>query len=176
MIDKIFSDIESKLKELQNILISHPPKLDPVPLTPSPKPDPVPPTLSPSYHCLVLVIGATKANILKFIKEGYSPNHDLCEELYQSTKFLWFGSENQCSSRFDGLFTDREGNYAGDSEYDVYFVKVLLKNYNESGFNSGISSIKRIDAFRQLTHVGKVIAISKRLPASSYQHRNLYER
>ena len=126
---------------------------------------------------LILVIGEAKADILNNLKTNDSLDYDLCEKLYQSTKFIWIGSKQQSLTLYDDLFLERGGlKYEEQSEYDVYFVKLELKNYNEDGFNSRVSSIKRIDAFRELANVGKVIAISERLPASSYQDRDLYER
>jgi len=132
---------------------------------------------SSNTQYLILVIGSAKSNILDSLKINISPDYDLCEKLYQSSKFIWIGSQPQSLSLFDDLFSQSVGiEYGQKSEYDVYFVKIELLNYNENGFDAEVSSINRIDAFRQLENVGKVIAISNRLPASSYQRRNLYER
>jgi len=130
-------------------------------------------------HCqyLVLVIGANKADILNNLGINDDLDYDLCEKLYQSTKFIWVGSKQQSLSLFGDSFAQRGSlGYGQQSEYDVYFVKIELLNYNEDGFDAEVSSIKRIDAFRKLADVGKIVAISERLSASSYQRKNLYNR
>ena len=129
-----------------------------------------------NYQHLILVISAAKSDILNSLSKNYSPDYDLCDKLYQSTKFIWFGSKQESLALFDDIFSERGVGYGNESEYDVYFVKIEIKDYNEDGFNSGVSSIKRIDAFRKLSDLGKVLDISKRLPANAYQQRNLYNR
>jgi hypothetical protein len=129
-----------------------------------------------NYQHLILVISATKADILDTLSINHSPDNDLCDKLYQSTKFIWFGSKQQSLALFDDIFSERGVGYGNESEYDVYFVKIEIKDYSEDGFNSGVSSIKRIDAFRNLSDLGKILDISKRLPANAYQQRNLYNR
>ncbi|MCA6623225.1 MAG: hypothetical protein IM542_11775 [Pseudanabaena sp. M165S2SP1A06QC] len=126
---------------------------------------------------LILVIGAAKADVLNNLSINSSPDYNLCDKLYESTKFIWIGSEQQGLSSFRSLFTQEVGlAHSQESEYDVYFVKIELRNYNEDGFNPEVSSVQRIDAFRKLSDVGKVISISERLPPDSYQNKNLYER
>ena len=125
---------------------------------------------------LILVISAAKADILNSLSINYFPDYDLCDKLYQSTKFIWFGSKQESLALFDDIFSERGVGYGNESEYDVYFVKIEIENYSEDGFDSGVSSIKRIDAFRKLSDLGKVLDRSKRLPANAYQQRNLYNR
>lgn len=129
-----------------------------------------------NHQYLILVISAAKADILDVLSKNYSPDYDLCDQLYQSTKFIWFGSKQESLALFDEIFSERGVGYGNESEYDVYFVKIEIKDYSEDGFDSGVSSIKRIDAFRKLSDLGKILDISKRLPASAYQQRNLYNR
>ena len=131
---------------------------------------------SSKLQYLILVISAAKADILNSLSRNYSPDYDLCDKLYQSTKFIWFGSKQQSLSLFDDIFSERGVSYGNESEYDVYFVKIEIKDYNEDGFNSGVSSIKRIDAFRKLADLGKILDISERSPASAYKNRDLYNR
>jgi len=132
---------------------------------------------APNYKYLILVISDSKADILNSLNVNSYPDYDLCDKLYQSTKFIWTGSEQQSISLFGDLFAQRDSVvYSQRSEYDVYFVKIENLNYNEDGFDAEASSIKRIDAFRKLADVGKIVSISERLPASSYQNRNLYNR
>lgn len=129
-----------------------------------------------NYQHLILVISAAKADILDALSKNSSPDYDLCDKLYQSTKFIWFGSKQQSLALFDDIFSESGVGYGNESEYDVYFMKIEIKGYGEDGFDSGVSSIKRIDAFRKLSDLGKVLDISKRLPANAYQQRNLYNR
>ena len=126
---------------------------------------------------LILVIGAAKADVIDNLNINSSPDYDLCDKLYESTKFIWIGFEQQGLSSFRSLFTQEVGvAHDQESEYDVYFVRIELRNYNEDGFNPEVSSVQRIDAFRKLSDLGKVISISERLPPDSYQNKNLYER
>jgi len=138
---------------------------------------PISKSYPPNYQYLILVISDSKADILNDLNVNSCPDYDLCDKLYQSTKFIWVGSKQQSLSLFGDSFAQRGSlGYGQQSEYDVYFVKIELLNYNEDGFDAEVSSIKRIDAFRKLADVGKIVAISERLSASSYQRKNLYNR
>jgi|JFJP01.1.fsa_nt_gi hypothetical protein len=134
------------------------------------------PTSHSKYDYLLLSIRATKANVLQFLEQGKPPHLELCENLYQSTKFLWYGSGKEIS-RFDELFLDTTTmKNEENSEYDVYFVKIKIKNYKGDGFDSDISSLKRLDSFKKLPEIGEVVAISKRLPVGSSQNKGFYNR
>ena len=134
-------------------------------------------SFSLNHQYLILVIGAAKADVLNSLVINACPDYELCEILYQSTRFIWLGSKQQSASLFDELFTERVRVMSGEeSEYDVYCVKLELRDYDSDGFNSGVSSVKRFDAFRKLADMSKIVSVSERLPASSYQNRNLYER
>ena len=105
---------------------------------------------------LILVIGVDNVDFINSLSQNNCPDYKICEELYKATEFLWIGS-NDDLSKFDELFSKKpELEYREKSEYDVYFVKFQLTTYNDLGFSSGVSSLKRIDAFRKLAEIGKV--------------------
>ncbi|MBW4499261.1 MAG: hypothetical protein KME57_06750 [Scytonema hyalinum WJT4-NPBG1] len=125
---------------------------------------------------LVLVINVGKENIIQLLQKDPQVTINNYEELYSATQALWIGSINVFSQEFQPWFDE---NYKvpenEKSEYDVYLVKISLKNDN-SGFKSDAGQLERLDAFRKLPENSQEVLVSPRLSSKAYRNKHLYNR
>jgi hypothetical protein len=141
----------------------HSPTPEPQSQRPSPKPQ-------PQKWALILVINADKGSaVLDIMRQGQKwPNGD---SLYQYTQFLWFGPESGIHPELNDWLDKSLDLSAGkhqESEYDVYLIRIDV-DQDIRGFHQGINQIDRLDAFRQIVNIGKIVKVSLRLPSDAYK-------
>lgn len=123
---------------------------------------------------LVLAVSAEEADLIHSMKMKEHINSDDGEKLYEITKYLWLGSENE--------FIQRESNNKSylvtknkELEFDTYFVYLKLKQSDE-GFKPNVGQLARYDAFRNLANLKVSFEISPRLQMEAYRNFELYNR
>jgi len=134
------------------------------------------PSINAPTSTLVLAIRVTSSNIIHFLQKGDYISEDLGEDLYQCTKFLWIGSQQDFNEQISSLFLPYNLGVKSneESEYDVYLLRIQLRDYDE-GFMPNISSNRRADAFLRLPEIGKLADISKRLAINSCENIGFYQ-
>lgn len=123
---------------------------------------------------LTLVVFASKADVLESLKAKKSISYKDADSLYEITTYLWLGSESEFSQRTANinLYSVSKGQ---ESEYDIYLVYMELKQADE-GFNSSVTQLDRIDAFRKLAYLASNLTISPRLKMEAYENFEVYNR
>ena len=120
---------------------------------------------------LLLVINADKfESIISKLENTKKINENDGKTLYQATKYLWMGNENDfIKLNFQQSFEESE--VTEKWEYDVKLVQIKLKNF-DSGFE--LNSTNRLPAFLKLHEIAEEVKISKRLSSKAYDNPNLY--
>ncbi|MBW4599199.1 MAG: hypothetical protein KME29_06180 [Calothrix sp. FI2-JRJ7] len=125
---------------------------------------------------LILVINATKEDILQTLKANSRITSAQSDLLYRATQSLWMGSKTDFfNSGLEHWFYSKATASELKSEYDVYFVKIELFN-NDIGLKSDANQVDRIDAFHRLPDNSAKLEVSDRLPSKAYENRYLYSR
>lgn len=125
---------------------------------------------------LLLVINATKEDILQTLKANSRITSAQSDLLYRATQSLWMGSKKDFfNSGLEDWFYSKATASELKSEYDVYFVKIELFN-NDIGLKSDANQVDRIDAFHRLPDNSAKVEVSDRLPSKAYENRYLYSR
>lgn len=123
---------------------------------------------------LVLVVAAEKADLIHSIKTKGSINSKDGENLYEITKYLWLGSENDFYQKISNIY-DYLVSSDKKSEFDNYLVYFKLKQSDE-GFEPNVGQLARYDAFRKLADLTVNFEISPRLQMEAYSNFELYSR
>lgn len=133
-----------------------------------------PPVQRITKHFLVLVISASQADFLGLLKEKKHIDLSDGEALYEITRYLWLGSENEYSQKIANVnqYSVSQGE---ESEYNVYLVSIELKQADE-GFKPNINQLDRYDAFRKLADLAVDVKVSDRLRIESYEKIEVYNR
>jgi len=123
---------------------------------------------------LVLVVSASQADFLSSIKDKRHIDLGDAEGLYEITRYLWLGSENEYSQKIANVnqYSVSQGE---ESEYNVYLVSIELKQADE-GFKPNINQLDRYDAFRKLADLVVDVKVSDRLQIESYEKFEVYNR
>ena len=123
---------------------------------------------------LVLVVSASQADFLSSIKDKRHIDLGDAEALYEITRYLWLGSENEYSQKIANVnqYSVSQGE---ESEYNVYLVSIELKQADE-GFKHNINQLDRYDAFRKLADLIVDVRVSDRLRINSYENFEVYNR
>jgi len=123
---------------------------------------------------LVLVVSASQADFLGSIKDKRHIDIGDAEALYEITRYLWLGSENEYSQKIANVnqYSVSQGE---ESEYNVYLVSIELKQADE-GFKPNINQLDRYDAFRKLADLVVDVKVSDRLQIESYEKFEVYNR
>jgi len=128
---------------------------------------------------LVLIINAGNTDLLQNFKQNSKVTLTLneAEELYHSTRALWMGTQtnflqSELEKRVD---VDEEQALTEEeqSEYDVYFVQLELKEHH-IGFEPNAKSIDKSDAFKMLPEISIKVKASPRLSSKSYENTGVY--
>ncbi|MGF1981102.1 MAG: hypothetical protein RMY30_036720 [Nostoc sp. CmiSLP01] len=125
-------------------------------------------------NILVLVLNAVRKNLIDALQTNGQVTSNNWEELYTATQVLWVGSESVFVNEFQTWFNEnRKITEEEQSEYDVYLVKIYLRN-DEPGFKDGASQVERYFAFRNLPDNSQQLLVSPRLSSKAYGNANLY--
>lgn len=128
----------------------------------------------PQKNILILVINAdNNERIIDTLKTEGKVTSDIWENLYNSMEALWMGKlgEFDETGLNSNLFAPESSEF---SEYDVYFVKIELKE-DIQGFDHNRNSLERFDAFEKLTQTEHTVTnISQRLSIRSTENSYLY--
>ncbi|MBR8840392.1 MAG: hypothetical protein DSM106950_42005 [Stigonema ocellatum SAG 48.90 = DSM 106950] len=126
---------------------------------------------------LVLIINAGNTSIIQDFKSNSKVTLNEAEELYHSTRALWMDTQtnfwqSELEKRVDvdeeQALTEEE-----ESEYDVYFVQLELKEHH-IGFEPNAKSIDKSDAFKMLPEIAIKVKASPRLSSKSYENTGVY--
>lgn len=130
-------------------------------------------------YYLILVLNAKNTELINALQNQSAISSGMADRLYDATQELWMGSKIEFWSSplrkyFDG---EKEENINPDSEYDIYFVRLELSEY-DSGFEKHVDQLKRIDAFSRLPDKVKKnsISVSTRLSSKAYENVGVYSR
>lgn len=132
----------------------------------------------PKEQILVLVINVGKATVINNLRNKTTLESSDGEQLCDATELLWVGSQEEFNSMFQKCFiSNNEFEVPEDqqSEYDIYLVKIQLKQA-EKGFLKDGNKIDRMDAFRNLANlaVARSFEVSPRLKVEAYQNTDVY--
>ncbi|MFB2839277.1 hypothetical protein [Floridanema evergladense] len=123
---------------------------------------------------LVLVVSASQTDFVESLAAKGRIDFKDGESLYEITKYLWLGSENEFSQRVANI--DRYAVSKGkESEYDIYLVYIELNQADER-FRSNVNQLDRYDAFRKLADLAVDLKISSRLQMEAYENIGVYNR
>lgn len=134
------------------------------------------PTRQLQPNILILVINAeNNETIIETLKRESKVTSENWENLYNSMEALWMGEKSEFNGTgLERNFLPNENSEPSESEYDVYFIKIELKE-NIQGFEKNRNSLERFDAFEALSKKEhKVIKISPRLSIRSTENSYLY--
>jgi hypothetical protein len=139
--------------------------------TPPPRPTP---TLA-ERRVLVLVVNASRSEILTALQTERRLNPSLADQLYKETQALWIGTEAEFERAPIRTWLDPARRVTQESEYDVHLVKIAVADDDE-GFSRNASQVDRLDAFRRLSMSGAAVEVSERLPSEAYGTTGVYSR
>lgn len=123
---------------------------------------------------LILVVSASKADLLELMKaKGHISVSD-GEVLYEITKYLWLGSETDFNRKRASI-NQYELSKKEKSEYDIYLVYIEL-NQAVKGFEPNVNQLDRYDAFIKLSDLGVELKVSPRLQMEAYENIDVYSR
>ena len=135
----------------------------------------LPQTQNKKENILLLVINASRQNIIDPLKSNHHITDDFSNEIYRITQALWMGNIREFSQFETWFFQDKEVSENEYSEYDVYLVKIELK-YSVKGFSRNVNQLDRLDAFRKLPENTLNVYVSPRLPSKAYANKDFYSR
>jgi hypothetical protein len=135
----------------------------------------LPQTQDKKEDILLLVINASRQNIIQPLKSNHHITDDFSNEIYRITQALWMGNIREFSQFETWFFQDKEVSESEYSEYDVYLVKIELK-YSDKGFSRNANQLDRLDAFRKLPENTLNVYVSPRLPSKAYANKDFYSR
>jgi hypothetical protein len=153
-----------------------PSREEPRQYNPNPQSSKVPESLIPrsTKQSLVLVISAAQVEFLESLRAKRRIDMNDGERLYEITKYLWLGSENDFNQGEASInqYSVSEGE---ESEYDIYLICIEL-NKAEEGLKSNVNQLDRYDAFRNLANLAIKFKISPRLQMEAYENFEVYNR
>jgi len=135
----------------------------------------LPQTQDKKEDILLLVINASRQNIIQPLKSNHHITDDFSNEIYRITQALWMGNIREFSQFETWFLQDKEVSESEYSEYDVYLVKIELK-YSDKGFSRNANQLDRLDAFRKLPENTLNVSVSPRLPSKAYANKDFYSR
>jgi hypothetical protein len=124
---------------------------------------------------LVLVVNATRSDLLEALRRAGSVSGTQGDVLYKATQAIWIGTENEFNSSRLRPWFDVSRRVATESEYDVYLLRFSLPD-DDAGFARGASQIDRIDAFARLALSNSALETSERVPSDAYGTTEVYSR
>jgi hypothetical protein len=142
------------------------------------RPEPVPvaglPTAPPARLILILVVNASRENVISAVRTGGVGALD-GDQLYQATQALWVGNEKDFgrSNLAEWFRSDR--GVAEETEYDVHLIRIDIDG-DDPGLHRGANQIDRLDAFRRFQTIGFKATVSPRLPSDAYGTTEVYSR
>ena len=109
------------------------------------------------------------------MKLNHQITSDVSNDIYPSIQALWIGNKAEFSHFKTWFSKEQEVQENEYSEYDVYLVKIELKQ-SDNGFIRNANQLDRFDAFRRLPDNTLKVYISPRLPSKAYANKDFYSR
>lgn len=121
---------------------------------------------------LILVVSEAQQILVESIKNKEMIDDNDGDALYAATHFLCYENDKQISSKWNDLkrFQAKE-----ESEYDIYLIKVRLKQYDDR-FDPDVNSLDRYDAFLKLSELANHVEVSPRLTMEVGEEFDFYSR
>ncbi len=127
-------------------------------------------------ECLILVIDAAHEDIVESIRSKGRIEPEDCTLLYEATKDLSMKPENGVTQFSQVINQDRVPPGEELSEFDVYLVKIELRQ-PDAGLGGNVDNqLDRQDAFNRLPQLAANILVSKRLRMEAAERFDVYYR
>lgn len=147
------------------------------PTPPSTLTSPRPPVATVTRECLILVIDAAYMDIVESIRDKGRIDPEDCPRLYEATKYLTVKPPESIVTQFSQVISqDTVSPGEGLSEYDVYLVKIELRQ-PDAGFGGNVDNqLDRQDAFNRLHELADNVQVSQRLTMQAAEIFDAYTR
>jgi hypothetical protein len=135
-----------------------------------------PPVATVTKQCLILVIDAAHGDIVESIRSKGRIEPEDCTLLYEATKCLSMKPENGLT-QFSQVINQDRVSPGEESEFDVYLVKIELRN-PDAGLGGNVDNqLDRQDAFNRLPQLAAAnIQVSQRLRMEAAERFDVYYR
>jgi hypothetical protein len=135
-----------------------------------------PPVATVTKECLILVIDAAHGDVVESIRSKGRIEPEDCTLLYEATKCLSMKPENGVTQFSQVINQDRVPPGEELSEFDVYLVKIELRQ-PDAGLGGNVDNqLDRQDAFNRLPQLAANIQVSERLRMEAAERFDVYYR